>query len=106
MNKPEYECAELLNRCLNDGITVVLLKSNADIGSPAHLILLELVPEKLPDTTGAPKVLLCINPYGLLPSFLYCVSNARETPAERMAYNCVFHDEIYSKHQHHDLFLF
>ena len=25
----------------------------------------------LPDTVGAPNVLLCVVPYGLLPSFLY-----------------------------------
>ena len=27
--------------------------------------------EMLPDTAGAPKVLLCIIPYGLLPSFSF-----------------------------------
>ena len=60
--KLEYECAELLNVCLNDGINVVLLKSNAEIGSPVHLILLGVVPEKLLDITGAPELLDCIMP--------------------------------------------
>ena len=125
MNKPFYECAKLLNLNPNDGITVVALKSKAEIGSPRYLILLGLVlfssvillaksaetflpitPPKpvnkppsenpiaasavvpmdtppatpaptisflimffnngfdmLPDTVGAPKVLLCIIPY-------------------------------------------
>ena len=43
MNKPLYECAELLNLNPNDGITVVALKSKAEIGSPKYLIRLGLV---------------------------------------------------------------
>ena len=39
MNNPEYEWAELFQRCLNDGITVVALKSIAEIGSPRYRIL-------------------------------------------------------------------
>ena len=39
MNKPEYECAELLQRCLNEGMIAVALKSNIEIGSPKYLIL-------------------------------------------------------------------
>ena len=39
MNKPEYECALFRHRCLNEGIIVVALKSNALIGSPKYLIL-------------------------------------------------------------------
>ena len=71
MNQPEYECAEFLNLCLNDGIVVVRLKSNAEIGSPKYLILLRLLFAKLADTVGDPNVLDCIMPYGLSPSFLY-----------------------------------
>ena len=43
MNKPEYECAELFHRCLNEGMVVVALKSKALIGSPKYRILLGLV---------------------------------------------------------------
>ena len=43
MNKPEYECALFSHLCLNEGITVVALKSKAEIGSPKYRILLELV---------------------------------------------------------------
>ena len=43
MNKPEYECDELFHLCLNEGITVVALKSKAEIGSPKYRILLGLV---------------------------------------------------------------
>ena len=39
MNNPEYEWAELLQRCLNDGITVVALKSIAEKGTPKYRIL-------------------------------------------------------------------
>ena len=39
MSNPEYEWAELFQRCLNDGITVVALKSIAEIGSPKYRIL-------------------------------------------------------------------
>ena len=39
MNKPEYECAELFQRCLNEGMIVVALKSNIEIGSPKYIIL-------------------------------------------------------------------
>ena len=63
---------------------VVLLMSSAEIGSPAHLILLWLVLEQLLDITGAPNVLDCINPYGLLPSFLYCFSNAKATDPPKL----------------------
>ena len=42
-NKPEYECAELFQRCLNEGMIVVALKSKVEIGSPKYLILLGLV---------------------------------------------------------------
>ena len=61
-------------------MTLVALKSNADIGSPKYLILLGFFsPKAFPDITGAPKVLLCIIPYGLLPSFLYFFSKAKLT---------------------------
>ena len=43
MNKPEYGCAGLFHLCLNEGITVVALKSKAEIGSPKYRILLGLV---------------------------------------------------------------
>ena len=43
MNKPEYECAELFQRCLTEGMIVVALKSKAEIGSPKYRILLRLV---------------------------------------------------------------
>ena len=79
INEPEYECALFRHRCLNEGITVVAFMSVTDIGSPAHLILLGLGLDKSPDITGAPKVLDCINPYALLPYFLYCFSNAKAT---------------------------
>ena len=36
---PDYECADFLHRCLNDGIIVLALKSKALIGSPTYLIL-------------------------------------------------------------------
>ena len=39
--------------------------------------------EMLPDTVGAPNVLLCIIPYGLLPSFLYFFSIAKLTAPQR-----------------------
>ena len=39
ISKPEYECALFRHRCLNEGITVVALKSNIEIGSPKYLIL-------------------------------------------------------------------
>ena len=54
---PEQLWAVLFHRCFNDGIPVVLLKSSAEAGSPAHLIRLWLVPEKSPDTVGEPNVL-------------------------------------------------
>ena len=38
-NKPEYECAELFQRCLHEGMIVVALKSKAEIGSPKCIIL-------------------------------------------------------------------
>ena len=50
----------------------MLLKPNAEIGSPKYRIRLASVPERLPDTTGAPEVFDWTIPYGLLPSFLYC----------------------------------
>ena len=43
MNKPEHECAELFQRCLNEGMIVVALKSNIETGSPKYLILSGLV---------------------------------------------------------------
>ena len=43
MNRPEYECAELFHLCLNEGMTVVALKSNIEIRSPKYRILLGLV---------------------------------------------------------------
>ena len=43
MNKPEYEYAELFHLCLNEGMTVVALKSKALIGSQKYLILSGLV---------------------------------------------------------------
>ena len=39
ISKPEYECALFRHRCLNEGIIVVALKSNALIGSPKYLTL-------------------------------------------------------------------
>ena len=39
MNTPEYECAELFQRFLNEGMIVVALKSNIETGSPKHLTL-------------------------------------------------------------------
>ena len=38
-NKPEYECAELFQRCLNEGMIMVALKSKALVGSPKHYII-------------------------------------------------------------------
>ena len=38
-NKPEYECAELFHLCLNEGMIVVALKPNIEIGSPKYRIL-------------------------------------------------------------------
>ena len=38
----------------------------------------------LPDTTGAPNVLECIVPYGLLPSFLYFFSKDSDTAPPRL----------------------
>ena len=35
--------------------------------------------DMLPDTVGAPNVLFCIIPYGLLPSFLYFFSKDSDT---------------------------
>ena len=43
MNKPEYECAGLFHLCLNEGMIVVALKSEAEIGSPNYRIRLGLV---------------------------------------------------------------
>ena len=40
--------------------------------------------DMLPDTVGAPKVLLCIMPYGLLPSFLYFFSKDSGTAPPRL----------------------
>ena len=70
ISNPEYEWALFHNLCLNDGITVVLPKSNADIGSPKYRILLGSVTENMVDTVGLPNVFDCTIPYGLLPSFL------------------------------------
>ena len=39
MYQPEYECAGLSHLCLNEGMVVVALKSNIEIGSPKYLIL-------------------------------------------------------------------
>ena len=39
MKKPEYECAELFQRCLNEGMIVVALKPNIEAGSPKYLTL-------------------------------------------------------------------
>ena len=39
ISEPEYECALFRQRCLNEGIIVVALKSNMEIGSPKYLIL-------------------------------------------------------------------
>ena len=43
MNNPLYERAQFPHLCLNGGITVVALKSKAEIGSPKYRILLGLV---------------------------------------------------------------
>ena len=43
MNKPEYECADLVHLCSNEGMIAVALESKALIGSPRYLILLGLV---------------------------------------------------------------
>ena len=40
---PGYECAELLNLCLNDGMTALVLEPIALIGSPKYQILSGLV---------------------------------------------------------------
>ena len=40
--------------------------------------------DMLPDTIGAPSVLLCIIPYGLLPYFLDFFSKARLTAPPRL----------------------
>ena len=64
---------------MDDGIAEVLLKSSAEIGSPAHLIRLGFVPEELHDIIGAPNVSDFMNPYGLLHFCLYCFSNAKAT---------------------------
>ena len=36
--KPEYECAEFIHRCLNDGMTALALKPIAIIGSPKDIL--------------------------------------------------------------------
>ena len=72
-------------------VAVVLLKSSALIGPPAHLILLGSGPEKLPDITGAPKVSDCINPYGLLPSFFILFFQCQgDTTTQTMPNNRIY----------------
>ena len=39
INNPLYECAELFQRCLNEGMIAVALKSKAEIGSQEYLVL-------------------------------------------------------------------
>ena len=43
ISNPEYECALFRHRCLNEGMIVVELKSNIEIGSPKYIILSGLV---------------------------------------------------------------
>ena len=151
MNKPEYECAELFQRCLHEGMIVVALESKAEIGSPKYIIMSGLVlvpdvilleksddvcshisapkPDNKPpslnptaestvvpmanppatppatissltmffnygfdmshDTTGAPNVLDCMIPYGLLSSFLYFFDCQRNTAPKTMTDHCI-----------------
>ena len=39
MDDPEYEWAELFQRCLNEGITLLALKPSIEIGSPKYRII-------------------------------------------------------------------
>ena len=70
IDNPEYECAELFHLCEKEGITVVALKSNAEIPSPKYLIL-SVLPPPGSDAVAEPKVLLLIIPYGLSPFFFH-----------------------------------
>ena len=56
--------------------------------------------DMLHDTTGAPNVLDCINPYGLLPSLLYFLRIVI-LPLQDYARSLYrFHGDFYNKHQH------